>query len=75
MIDADERSMEDTIPLTEAAESGAISPTEYARRRADIVGEGTIVEYTIVPLLSALWRRFFHPGVQAAPLVKAKRDS
>lgn len=74
IIDADERNMEDTIPLTEAAENGAISPNEYARRRASIVGEGTIVEYTIVPLLIALWRRLFHPARQEPLLVKAKRD-
>ena len=71
-IDTDQRNMEYTVPLTVAAENGDISPNEYARRRANIVGEGTIFEYTIVPIILGLWRRLFQSRTPKKVLTKFK---
>lgn len=61
-IDADIRGVGYTVPLTEAAESGAITPDDYARRRAKIVGQGNILENIIIPLFLTLWRKLFPSG-------------
>ena len=63
-----------TISLTEAAEGDVITPNEYARRRADVVGEGSIVEYILIPLVLGLWRRLFPLPVRNRVLVKSKVD-
>jgi hypothetical protein len=74
MIGADTRMLNYTIPLTEAAESEAISPDEYARRRASLVGENNILEYIIIPLFLALWHRLFRSDKRKTVLVKSKLD-
>jgi hypothetical protein len=74
LLGTDTRKVDYTIPLTEAAESGAISPDEYARRRASIVGENNILEYIIIPLLQALWRILFRSDIPSRALAKSKSD-
>jgi hypothetical protein len=66
ILGTDVRNLDYTISLTEAAESGDISPDEYARRRAS--------EYIIIPLLQALWRRLFQSDMPSSVLVKSKSD-
>jgi len=61
-IGADPRSVGYTVSLTEAAENGAITPDDYARRRARAVGQGNILENVVIPLLLTLWRRLFREG-------------
>lgn len=55
-----------TVPLTEAAENGAITPDEYVRQRARIVGQGNILENLLIPLLSTFLRRYKHE-IKAKP--------
>jgi hypothetical protein len=71
-LESEMRNVEYTISLTEAAESEAISPNEYARRRAGIVGEGNILEYIIIPLIVGIWHHLFPPHAPNQALAKSK---
>jgi hypothetical protein len=61
-VETDARSVDYTVPLTEAAENGTITPDEYVRRRAGMVGQGNILENLIIPLFMMLWRKLFPGG-------------
>ncbi|MBD0370820.1 MAG: hypothetical protein ICV60_08305 [Pyrinomonadaceae bacterium] len=74
VVESDTRHMDYTISLTEAAESGDISPNEYARRRASIVGENSILEYIVIPLFLALWQKLFPSDTPNRVLAKSKSD-
>jgi hypothetical protein len=74
IAEIEQRKVNYTISLTEAAEGDVITPNEYARRRANVVGEGTIVEYILIPLVLGLWRRLFPLPVHDGVLVKSKVD-
>jgi hypothetical protein len=47
---------EETIELAEALERGRLSPREYVRLRAEMVGEGNVVDFVILPVLSSFLR-------------------
>ena len=53
----DGRRVSYTVPLTEAFEDGDLTPDEYVRRRAKIVGEGNIIQNLLIPLLTTLFNR------------------
>jgi len=47
-----------TVGLTEALEAGDISPAEYVRRRALLVGQGDILQTLLVPLFKQIMMKF-----------------
>jgi hypothetical protein len=64
MADEDREMMNDrhrrvpyTLRLTEALEAGDITPGEYVRQRAILVGEGDILQTLIIPLLRQIIMR------------------
>lgn len=46
-----------TVGLSEALEAGDITPSEYVRRRAILVGQGDIVQTLLIPLLTQIVSR------------------
>ena len=49
------RQVPETDDLTSALGHGTISPEDYIRERVKRIGEGNILEFSILPLLKSLW--------------------
>jgi hypothetical protein len=49
-----------TMHLTEALENGDLSPEEYARQRADLVGRANIIQSLLVPMLTSMLNSISH---------------
>jgi len=54
VIDTKHRRVPYTVELTEALEAGDISPAEYVRLRANLVGQGDIFQSLIIPLFKQI---------------------
>lgn len=44
----------ETLELTEELESGRLSPSDYVRERAVIVGEGNVIDSLIRPIVGTV---------------------
>ena len=54
---------ESTIYLTEALEAGELSPSQYVEKRAEMIGEGTLIDFVLLSTahsILALFLRMFH---------------
>jgi hypothetical protein len=47
---------EQTLELAESMEGGHLSVREYCRRRAQVVGEGNVIDFVVLPILRSLLR-------------------
>jgi len=59
-IAADSKGVRYTVHLTEALENGELSPEEYARQRADVVGRANIIQSLIVPVFISMLSSISH---------------
>ena len=54
-MDENDRRNDYTLALTQAFESGKLTPSQYADERSRLVGQGNVVDNFIIPVTEALW--------------------